>query len=37
MASLSRSGWKADVEAAQNEVELAKAVIQARNYLNKVV
>ena len=37
MASLTRNGWKTDVETDQTEVELAKAVFQARNYQNKVM
>jgi len=37
MASLARNGWKTDVETDQTEVEWAEAVLQARNYLNKVM
>jgi hypothetical protein len=37
MASLTRNTWKTDVETDQTELELAKAVVQARNYMNKVM
>jgi hypothetical protein len=37
MASLSQNTWKADAKTAQTEVELAKAVFYARNYLNKMI
>jgi hypothetical protein len=37
MANLTQNGWKTTVEVEQTEVEWAKAVAQARNYLNKVV
>jgi hypothetical protein len=37
MASLTRNVWKADVETDQTEMELAKAVSQARNYMNKMM
>jgi hypothetical protein len=37
MASLTRNAWKTDMETTQTEMELAKAVFQARNYLNKVM
>lgn len=37
MASLTRNAWKTDVETDQTEMVLAKAVSQARNYLNKVM
>jgi fructose-specific component phosphotransferase system IIB-like protein len=37
MASLTRNAWKTDVETDQPEMTLAKAVSQARNYLNKAI
>ncbi len=37
MANLTRNGWKACVETDLVEMEMAKAVFQARNYLNKVM
>jgi hypothetical protein len=37
MASLTRNTWKTNMETDQTEIELAKAVSQARNYLNKVM
>jgi hypothetical protein len=37
MASLTRNAWKTDVETNQAEMALAKAVVQARNYLSKVM
>jgi hypothetical protein len=37
MASLTQNGWKTAAEVEQTEAEWAKAVAQARNYLNKVV
>jgi hypothetical protein len=37
MASLTQTGTKTITEIEQTEIEWAKAVAQARNYLNKVV
>jgi len=37
MASLTRNGSKTAPEAAQKELDFAKAVVQAHNYLGKVV
>jgi hypothetical protein len=37
MANLTQNGWKTTVEVEQEAVERAKAVAQARNYLNKMV
>lgn len=37
MASLTRNAWKTDMETSRTEMERAKAVVQARNYLNKVM
>ena len=37
MASLTRNGYKTAPEATQKELDFAKAVVQAHNYLSKVV
>ncbi len=37
MASLTRNAWKTNVETDRTEMELAKAVFQARNFLNRVM
>jgi hypothetical protein len=37
MASLRRDEWKTAADAEQIEMEMAKAVVQARNYLSKIM
>ncbi len=37
MASMKRNEWKADVEAARIKLDIAKAFVQALNYLNKLM
>jgi len=34
MASVKRDEWKASPEAAQMELEIAKAIVQTRNHLS---
>ncbi len=37
MASITRNPWKTAPEAAQIEIDRAKAVAQARNYLSRIM
>jgi len=37
MASIKRNGWKPAAEAAQMEVEWARAETQARNYMSRIM